>query len=53
GGGHVVSWLPIIGAPTDSNGDGKLSYTNLKHAIWHKVFKKLLESIILYSKTGF
>ncbi|KAG2039469.1 hypothetical protein BDR03DRAFT_980945 [Suillus americanus] len=51
GGGRVVGWLPIV--PTDSNKDGKLSYTNLKCVVWHKVFKKLLESIILYSKTDY
>ncbi|KAG2741161.1 hypothetical protein P692DRAFT_201727134 [Suillus brevipes Sb2] len=51
GGGRVVGWLPIV--PTDSNEDGKLSYTNLKRVVWHKAFVKLLESIILYSKTGF
>ncbi|KAG1851348.1 hypothetical protein DFJ58DRAFT_729007 [Suillus subalutaceus] len=51
GGGRVVGWLPIV--PTDSNNDGKLSYTNLKRVIWHKAFIKLLESIILCSKTGF
>ncbi|KAG1800758.1 uncharacterized protein HD556DRAFT_1430154 [Suillus plorans] len=51
GGGRVVSWLPIV--PTDSSEDGKLSYTNLKCVVWHAAFIKLLESIILYSKTGF
>ncbi|KAG1775238.1 hypothetical protein EV702DRAFT_1180452 [Suillus placidus] len=50
-GGRVVGWLPIV--PTDSNEDGKLSYTNLKYVVWHEAFKKLLESIILYSKTDF
>ncbi|KAG2046353.1 hypothetical protein BDR06DRAFT_977542 [Suillus hirtellus] len=39
--------------PTDSSEDGKLSYTNLKHVIWHVAFIKLLESITLYPKTGF
>ncbi|KAG1899028.1 uncharacterized protein F5891DRAFT_1190206 [Suillus fuscotomentosus] len=51
GGGRVVGWLPIV--PTDSNEDGKLNYTNMKRVVWHKAFIKLLESIILYSKTGF
>ncbi|KAG1793018.1 hypothetical protein EV424DRAFT_1548534 [Suillus variegatus] len=51
GGGRVVGWLPIV--PTDSGKDGKLSYTNLKRVVWHAAFIKLLESIILYSKTGF
>ncbi|KAG1891827.1 uncharacterized protein F5891DRAFT_1131475 [Suillus fuscotomentosus] len=51
GGGHVVGWLPID--PTDSSEDGKLSYTNLKHVIWHAAFIKLLESITPYPKTGF
>ncbi|KAG1801816.1 uncharacterized protein BJ212DRAFT_1286390, partial [Suillus subaureus] len=47
----VVGWLPIV--PEDSGGDGKLSHTNLKHIVWHESFFKLLESIILYAKTGF
>ncbi|KAG1901609.1 uncharacterized protein F5891DRAFT_1187480 [Suillus fuscotomentosus] len=51
GGGRVVGWLPIV--PTDSSEDGKLSYMNLKCVVWHVAFIKLLESIILYSKTGF
>ncbi|KAG1844860.1 hypothetical protein F4604DRAFT_1884369 [Suillus subluteus] len=51
GGGQVVGWLPIV--PEDSGEDGKLSYTNLKRIVWHESFFKLLESIILYAKTGF
>ncbi|KAG2130569.1 hypothetical protein BD769DRAFT_1386961 [Suillus cothurnatus] len=51
GGGCVVGWLLIV--PTDSNEDEKLNYTNMKCVVWHKAFIKLLESIILYSKTGF
>ncbi|KAG2155311.1 uncharacterized protein EDB93DRAFT_1101876 [Suillus bovinus] len=37
----------------DSSKDGKLSYTNFKYVVWNAAFIKLLESIILYSKTGF
>ncbi|KAG1888189.1 hypothetical protein F4604DRAFT_1877352 [Suillus subluteus] len=44
-------WLPIV--PEDSGEDGKLTYTNLKRVIWHESFFKLLESIIIYVKTGF
>ncbi|KIK46619.1 hypothetical protein CY34DRAFT_21850 [Suillus luteus UH-Slu-Lm8-n1] len=46
---HCVN-LPV---PEDSGEDGKLSYTNLKHIVWHESFFKLLKSIILYAKTGF
>ncbi|KAG2034349.1 hypothetical protein BDR03DRAFT_935318 [Suillus americanus] len=51
GGGRLVGWLPIV--PKDAEEDHKLSYTNLKHIVWHEAFLKFLEIIILYSKTGF
>ncbi|KAG1796238.1 uncharacterized protein HD556DRAFT_1431370 [Suillus plorans] len=51
GGGRMVGWLPIV--PDDSEEDGKLSYMNLKHVVWHEGFFKLLETIILYAKTGY
>ncbi|KIK41608.1 hypothetical protein CY34DRAFT_85128 [Suillus luteus UH-Slu-Lm8-n1] len=42
--------LPV---PEDSKEDGKLSYVNLKRVVWHDGFLKLLETIILYAKTGY
>ncbi|KAG1861170.1 hypothetical protein DFJ58DRAFT_715501 [Suillus subalutaceus] len=39
--------------PEDSKEDGKLSYVNLKWVVWHDGFLKLLETIILYAKTGY
>ncbi|KAF8834824.1 hypothetical protein BDN67DRAFT_992580 [Paxillus ammoniavirescens] len=51
GGGRMVGWLPIVSE--DSGQDGKLTFTNLKHVVWHQSFLKLLDSIILLSKTGF
>ncbi|KAG1776116.1 hypothetical protein EV702DRAFT_1180116 [Suillus placidus] len=33
--------------------DGKLTYVNLKRVVWHEGFLKLLETIILYAKTGY
>ncbi|KAG1799033.1 uncharacterized protein HD556DRAFT_1231771 [Suillus plorans] len=51
GGGRMVGWLPIV--PDDSEEDGKLSYVNLKRVVWHEGFFKLLETIILYAKTGY
>ncbi|KAF9245417.1 hypothetical protein BU15DRAFT_85700 [Melanogaster broomeanus] len=50
-GGRLVGWLPIVGE--DAEEDGKLSFTNLKRVVWHEAFLKLLDSIILLSKTGF
>ncbi|KAI6028913.1 hypothetical protein F5J12DRAFT_780423 [Pisolithus orientalis] len=49
GGSTIVVCLPIV--PKDAEEEGKLGYTTLKHVIWHKSFKKLLE-IEQYSKTG-
>ncbi|KAF8834126.1 hypothetical protein BDN67DRAFT_992728 [Paxillus ammoniavirescens] len=51
GGGRLVGWLSIGAEDTDKS--GKLSFTNLKNVIWHESFLKLLDSIILLSKTGF
>ncbi|KAG1769124.1 hypothetical protein EV702DRAFT_1181845 [Suillus placidus] len=51
GGGRMVGWLPIV--PEDSEEDGKLTYVNLKRVVWHEGFLKLLETIILYAKTGY
>ncbi|KAG0698920.1 hypothetical protein DFH29DRAFT_809715 [Suillus ampliporus] len=51
GGGRVVGWLPIV--PKDADQSGKLSYTNIKCVVWHKAFLKLLELVIIFSKTGF
>ncbi|KAG2111031.1 hypothetical protein BD769DRAFT_1392138 [Suillus cothurnatus] len=47
----MVGWLPIV--PEDSKEDVKLSYVNLKWVVWHDGFLKLLETIILYAKTGY
>ncbi|KAI5997649.1 hypothetical protein F5J12DRAFT_785111 [Pisolithus orientalis] len=43
--------LRTFQVPKDAEEEGKLGYTTLKHVIWHKSFKKLLE-IEQYSKTG-
>jgi len=32
---------------------GTTTFANFKHAVWHESFKKLLETIKYYSKTGF
>ncbi|KAJ7447224.1 hypothetical protein FB451DRAFT_1343439 [Mycena latifolia] len=50
GGGQVVGWLPVIEG--DEAEAGKPGYTNFKNAVWHASFFKLLESIVLPSKTG-
>ncbi|KAF9231165.1 hypothetical protein BU15DRAFT_90973 [Melanogaster broomeanus] len=51
GGGCVVGWLPIV--PEDTEEEGKLGYTNLKRVVWHESFVKLLETVTLYSQTGY
>ena len=66
GGGQVVGWLPIVSEPAyavycltlgqveeDSGETGKTGFVNHKQVVWHKSFFLLLETIILYSKTGF
>ena len=37
----------------DPEEEGKLGYTNLKRAVWHEAFIKLLDEVIQYSKTGY
>ncbi|KAG1898812.1 uncharacterized protein F5891DRAFT_1129282 [Suillus fuscotomentosus] len=49
----VISRCANLPVPEDAEEDHKLSYTNLKHVVWHEAFLKFLEVIILYSKTGF
>ena len=66
GGGQVVGWLPIVSkipctayhlisgqVEEDSGETGKTAFVNHKQIVWHQSFFLLLETIILYSKTGF
>ncbi|KAJ7707650.1 hypothetical protein B0H17DRAFT_1033442 [Mycena rosella] len=50
GGGQVVGWLPVV--KEDTAESGKPGYVNFKNAVWHAAFYKLLESIVMHSKTG-
>jgi len=36
----------------DEDKKGKSEYVNFKRVVWHESFRKLLESIVQYSKTG-
>ncbi|KAJ7327972.1 hypothetical protein DFH08DRAFT_940723 [Mycena albidolilacea] len=50
GGGQIVAWLPVV--EEDPLESGKPGYVNFKNTVWHEAFYKLLESIVLASKTG-
>ncbi|EIW80471.1 hypothetical protein CONPUDRAFT_90680 [Coniophora puteana RWD-64-598 SS2] len=50
GGARVVGWLPVLG--DDPEKEGKLSYTNFKHVVWHKSFKTFIEDIGMYLNAG-
>ncbi|KAF8833931.1 hypothetical protein BDN67DRAFT_992758 [Paxillus ammoniavirescens] len=50
GGGRVVGWLLIV--KEDKKQAHKPGWVNFKNAVWHELFKKLLESIASHSKTG-
>ncbi|KAG1841300.1 hypothetical protein DFJ58DRAFT_718174 [Suillus subalutaceus] len=50
---HIRNTDGLGGGLDDSKEDGKLSYVNLKWVVWHDGFLKLLETIILYAKTGY
>ncbi|KAG1876628.1 hypothetical protein DFJ58DRAFT_712860 [Suillus subalutaceus] len=51
GGGRVIGLLPIVSE--DASEEGKKSFTNLKHVVWHESFVKFLELVAQYSKTGY
>ncbi|KAG2031965.1 hypothetical protein BDR03DRAFT_936177 [Suillus americanus] len=51
GGGRLVGWLPIV--EEDRQYSGTQSFVNFKNVVWHKLFKCLLKSLALLSKTGF
>ncbi|KAJ7815570.1 hypothetical protein B0H14DRAFT_3745648 [Mycena olivaceomarginata] len=50
GGGQIVGWLPVV--EEDPLESSKPGYVNFKNAVWHEAFYKLLESIVMVSKTG-
>ncbi|KAG1818101.1 uncharacterized protein BJ212DRAFT_1446567 [Suillus subaureus] len=50
GGSHLVGWLPIV--KEDKQYSGTQSFVNFKNVVWHELFKHLLKSIVLLSKTG-
>ncbi|KAJ7301222.1 hypothetical protein DFH08DRAFT_996074 [Mycena albidolilacea] len=50
GGSQIVGWLPVV--EEDPLESSKPGYVNFKNALWHKAFYKLLESIVMASKTG-
>jgi hypothetical protein len=67
GGGQIVGWLPVVCSlhhlisclsysleqvEEDPLESSKPGYVNFKNAVWHEAFYKLLESIVLASKTG-
>ncbi|KAI5995972.1 hypothetical protein F5J12DRAFT_907101 [Pisolithus orientalis] len=51
GGGHVVRWLMIV--KEDKKYSGKKLFANFKNHVWHESFKKILDTISEYSKTGY
>jgi hypothetical protein len=67
GGGQIVGWLPVVRSlhrlifclsyfleqvEEDPLESSKPGYVNFKNAVWHEAFYKLLESIVMASKTG-
>ncbi|KAK0474499.1 hypothetical protein IW261DRAFT_1568476 [Armillaria novae-zelandiae] len=51
GGGTVVGWLPIV--EEDPKHKGKPSWINFKRVVWHESFRKIMESVMEYSYTGY
>ncbi|KAG1837830.1 hypothetical protein F4604DRAFT_1601105 [Suillus subluteus] len=51
GGRRVVGWLPIV--KEDPKHSKKKSFVDFKNAVWHESFLKLLEAVIVHSKSGY
>ncbi|KAK0471475.1 hypothetical protein IW261DRAFT_1425114 [Armillaria novae-zelandiae] len=51
GGGTVVGWLPIV--EDDPKHKGKPAWINFKRVVWHKSFRKIIQSVAEYSHTGY
>ncbi|KAI6005210.1 hypothetical protein F5J12DRAFT_905946 [Pisolithus orientalis] len=51
GGGCVIGWLPIV--PESAKEEGKTSYTNYKHIIWHEAFLCIIDRLAELSKLGY
>ncbi|KAI6028057.1 hypothetical protein BKA83DRAFT_4462579 [Pisolithus microcarpus] len=50
GGGHVIGWLPIVKETKEHS--GRMWFADFKNAVWHKSFRKLLQTIEKESRTG-
>ncbi|KAG1793231.1 hypothetical protein EV424DRAFT_1475677 [Suillus variegatus] len=51
GGRQVVGWLPIV--KEDPKYSKKKSFVNFKNAVWNESFLKLLEAVIVHSKSRY
>jgi hypothetical protein len=51
--GRKSNIVPNTKVPRDLDHNGKLTFTNLKHVVWHEAFLRLLDTICLLSKVGF
>ncbi|EIW84168.1 hypothetical protein CONPUDRAFT_71007 [Coniophora puteana RWD-64-598 SS2] len=45
-----VGWLPIV--KDNHKQKKKKAWSNFKNAVWHESFKKFLEEVAIYAKTG-
>ncbi|KAI9428775.1 hypothetical protein H4582DRAFT_2091022 [Lactarius indigo] len=50
GGGRVIGWLPIV--PENPEDSKETAFVNFKREVWHRAFRRIIESIIEKSKTG-
>ncbi|KAF5346809.1 hypothetical protein D9757_013487 [Collybiopsis confluens] len=51
GGGRVVGWLPIV--TDDAARSGKSDFADFKTIVWHESVRKIFESMVQHSKTGY
>ncbi|KAJ3832869.1 hypothetical protein F5878DRAFT_591241 [Lentinula raphanica] len=51
GGGRVIGWLPIVAE--DAARSGKSDFATFKSIVWHESVRKIFESIVQHSKTGY
>ncbi|KAI9445866.1 hypothetical protein H4582DRAFT_2069128 [Lactarius indigo] len=50
GGGRVIGWLLIV-SPENPEDSKETAFVNFKREVWHRAFRRIIESIIEKSKT--
>jgi hypothetical protein len=49
----IIQFTPLEQVKEDPKHSKKKSFVNFKNAVWHESFLKLLEAVIVHSKSGY